>query len=51
MKNRIGAFELHVSHDDLLGTRAWIYIARSSRIDLKAVLDVLLRKAAQHFKD
>jgi hypothetical protein len=33
MKNRIGAFELHVSDDPLLGKRVWIYIARSSRLD------------------
>lgn len=72
MKHRIGAFDLHVSDDNLLGRRAWIYIARSSRVDdlttvgpeaasygelkaqvklLKADLDVLLRKAAQHFKN
>ena len=72
MKKRIGAFELHISDNALLGKRAWIYIARSSRLDglttiapeatnhgelkeqvklLKADLDGLLEKAAQHFKD
>jgi hypothetical protein len=33
VKNRVGRFDLHTRDSEMIGTRAWIYLAWSSEID------------------